>query len=75
MGRDPKGSYNNEMDFLNGLTNLLIGRGGSETIPAYGILSFIKNESACKFKIKTIKIALVLENDVHMHKDIDFEGL
>lgn len=68
-------TYLEEMNFLTGLSNILMGRGGSETIPAYGLLSEIKNESSCIFKIKTVKICLVLENDVHMHKDIDFGEL
>lgn len=76
MGRDPKSIYINEMDFLNSITNMLSGKSGKYSpIKAFNLLKHIKDESSCKFKIKTVKICLILDNDVHMHKDIDFGGL
>lgn len=64
MGRDPNGLYHTEMDFLNGLVAWFKPR-----------LRDFKDGTMGTLKIETIKIALVLENGVHMHKDIDFGGL
>ena len=75
---DPKliKKYRDEMDFLNSITNIISGRSGfGSPVKAYNLLKQIKDGSACSFKIRTVKICLILDDDQRMHKDIDFKGL
>ena len=88
MGRDTKSLYQNEMDALNSLAHVLKGdikekgwkleglwSAMDNLKKAKGILPLLKHRSSCNYKIKTVKICFVLDNDVHMHKDIDWEAL
>jgi hypothetical protein len=76
VGRDPRTVYTNELDLLNGFIKLITGeeRGPLEA-SAFGILPKVKEHFQGDLKIKTVKICFILDNDVHMHKDIDWEDL
>ncbi len=87
LGRRPEELYQNEMDLLVSLAHLL--RDDKDEYNTWdfeymwaqlkeakcGILPYLKKSSTCNYKIKTVKIAFILDNGVHMHKDIDFEGI
>lgn len=76
MGRNPKSLYQNEMDILNSIVKMITWKEKEHPeMSAYGLLKYLKDYSPYKYKIKTVKICFVLDNDVHMHKDIDWEAL
>ena len=79
MGRDPKGMYQDEMDLLNSLVKMITWNIKKEPkhppFSAYGMLNEAKHGSHCNFKIRTVKLCFVLNNGVHMHKDIDWRTL
>ncbi len=87
MGRRPETLYQNEMDLLVSLAHLLSDKKDKDNAWDFeymwaqlkeaksGILPYLKNSSTCNYKIKTVKIAFILDNGIKMHKDIDFEGI
>lgn len=76
MGRLPETLYQNEIDILNSIVKMLTWKDRVHPIcSAYGLLKYLKDNAPYKYKIKTVKIAFVLDNDVHMHKDIDWRAL